>query len=200
MSTMLIVVCILLASSGMPFAFRRSLPIAVSFVLLLASPLLAQDPSGAPPHIRPESKELRALVEEAARRSPIVRDLIDQIDRSDLTVYIRTRKFEGSELDGRVGILATAGQSRYVVIELACGRMDLLQMATLGHELRHVVEIAAEPSIVDARSLATHYERIGVRTSSMIGNKTFETAAAREAGAQVRRELLTKAARSTNGS
>ena len=199
-STMLGVVCILLASSGMPSALRRSLPLAVSVLLLLASNLLAQDPSAPPPHMRAESRELRALVDEAARRSPVVRDLIDQIDRSDLTVYIRTRKFEGTELDGRVGILSVTGHYRYLVVELACGRMDLLQMATLGHELQHVVEIADQPSIVDARSLAAHYERIGVRTSSMTGNRTFETAAARDAGAQVRRELLVKAIRSTNGS
>jgi hypothetical protein len=183
----------------MPFAPRRSLAAAVTAILLFASPLLAQNQPVGPPHIRPESRALRELVDDAVRRSSAVRDLIDRIDRSDLIVYIRTRRFESSDLDGRVGMLSTAGKYRYVVVELACGRLDYLQMATLGHELRHVVEIADEPSIVDARSLANHYERIGVRTSSMTGNKTFETSAAREAGVQVRRELLAKV-RSTNGS
>lgn len=182
----------------MPFALRRWLFVAVS-VLFVASPLLAQDQPVGLLHVRPESRALRELVDDAVRRSPAVRDLIDRIDHSDLIVYIRMRKFEESDLDGRVGILSAVGQYRFLVVELACGRLDYLQMATLGHELRHVVEIAAEPSIVDARSLATHYERIGVRTSSMIGNKMFETAAAREAGVQVRRELLAKV-RSTNGS
>jgi hypothetical protein len=183
----------------MPLAFRRSLPIAVSIVLI-ASRLLAQERSASPPHIRPESPELRALIDEAARRSPVVRDLIDRIDRSDVTVYIRTRKFAGGELDGRVGILSTTARHRYLVVELACGRIDLVQMITLGHELHHVVEIAGEPSIVDGRSLAAHYERIGVRVSGSTGNKAFETASAREAGAKVRRELFAKAVRSTNGS
>lgn len=183
----------------MPLAFRRSLPIAVS-VVLLASPLFAQAPSASPPHIRPESREMRALIDEAARRSPVVRDLIDRIDRSDVTVYIRTRKFAGGDLDGRVGILSATGRHRYLIVELACGRIDLVQMITLGHELHHVVEIAGEPSIVDGRSLAAHYERVGVRVSGSTGNKAFETASAREAGAKVRRELFAKAARSTNGS
>jgi hypothetical protein len=187
----------------MPLAFRRSLPIAVSAavsVVLLASPLLAQEPSASPPHIRPESPELRALIDEAARRSPVVRDLIDRIDRSDVTVYIRTRKFAGGDVDGRVGILSATARRRYLIVELACGRIDQLQMITLGHELHHVVEIASEPSIIDGRSLAAHYERIGMRVSGSTGNRAFETASAREAGAKVRRELSSKAARSTNGS
>jgi hypothetical protein len=202
-STMPTVVCILLASSAMPRALRRSLPLTVMSMLLLASPLLAldhHDPWIPPPHIRVESPELRALVGEAAQRSPVIRTQIDDVERSDITVYIRTRKFTENELDGRVGILSTIAGHRFLVVELACGRTDLVQMATLGHELQHVLEIVSEPSVVDAPSLAAYYERIGVRVGGPIGTKTFETAAAREAGTQVRRELLVKATRSTNGS
>jgi hypothetical protein len=202
MSTMPTVECILLASSGMPLALRRSFPITVAAVLLLASPLLARDPDPwtAPPNIRVESPDLRSLINEAAQRSPVVRQLIDEIERADITVYIRARRFAELDLDGRVGILSTIAHHRYLVVELACGRTELVQMATLGHELHHVLEIVREPSVVDARSLAAHYERIGVRVGGPIGTKTFETAAAREAGTQVRRELLVKVTRSTNGS
>ena len=48
-------------------------------------------------------------------------------------------------------------------------------MATQGHELYHALEIACEPSIVDARTLARFYAR-------------------------VRQELRTPPARSANGS
>ena len=61
-------------------------------------------------------------------------------------------------------------------------------MATLGHELLHAVEIAGEPSIVDAL------------TGDAAGRRTFETEAAADAGQRVRRELLKNSTRSANGS
>ena len=73
-------------------------------------------------------------------------------------------------------------------------------MATLGHELYHALEIAREPSIVDGRTLAAHYRRIGEQQGDTIGRMTFETAAAFEAGRRARRELLVNRTRSANGS
>jgi hypothetical protein len=72
-------------------------------------------------------------------------------------------------------------------------------MAALGHELFHATEIAAEPSIVDVRTLAAFYERIGTQTSDSIGRRTFETQAAADAGRRARRELLTSSTRNTHG-
>jgi hypothetical protein len=92
------------------------------------------------------------------------------------------------------------GQRRYLVIELACDRSELVQMATLGHELHHALEIAGEASIVDPGTLARYYARIGVPSRPMGPTQTFETQAAADIGARVRHELLTTTARSANGS
>jgi len=62
-------------------------------------------------------------------------------------------------------------------------------MATLGHELYHALEIAQEPSIVDARTLAAFYRRHGIETGGIAGRQTFETEGAEQAGRQARREL-----------
>jgi len=43
-----------------------------------------------PPHVRPE-RPVRALVEEAARRSPVIRHPIEQLEALDVTVYLRAR-------------------------------------------------------------------------------------------------------------
>ena len=75
------------------------------------------------------------------------------------------------------------------MIELACGHGDVSQISTLGHELFHAVEISAEPSIVDARTLVAFYSRIGVRGGDAAGHLTFETDAAANAGQQARLEL-----------
>ncbi|MBW8861943.1 MAG: hypothetical protein JF601_06165 [Acidobacteria bacterium] len=124
--------------------------------------------------------------------------MIDRLEASDLVVYVRLRQFTRSDLNGQVALLSSmpAGQ-RYLVIELACGRSDVLTIATLGHELFHALEIAAEPSIVDARSLAAFYTTAGEKTGDRLGQLTFETRGAEAAGVQVRRELFGAPARQT---
>jgi hypothetical protein len=178
------VVCILLATPGM------SLVVAVALGLqTLAHTSVAR--------LRPDIA-LRPLVDAAAERSPSIRTLIDRIEASDVIVYVRMRPFAQSDLEGRVALLSTmpAGQ-RILVIELACARTELVTMATLGHELYHAVEIASEPSIVDARALAAFYTRIGEKTGDVQGRISFETRGAAQAGVRVRRELFTTPARQT---
>jgi hypothetical protein len=149
------------------------------------------------PHLRPEIV-LRPLVEQAAQRSPSIRELIDRIEASDVIVYVRLRQFTRSDLNGRVALLSSmpAGQ-RFLVIELACGRSDVITIATLGHEQFHALEIAAQPSIVDARSLSAIYTTVGEKTGDGRGQVTFETRGAEATGVQVRRELLGTPARPT---
>jgi len=60
-------------------------------------------------------------------------------------------------------------------------------MATLGHELRHAVEIAGMPEVRSDAQLASAYARIGWASS---GDGFFETDAAVETGQQVARELV----------
>jgi hypothetical protein len=180
---------------------RRLLP-AILLTLLCAPPAAAQEPqdqSLCAPHVRPVNG-LRPLVEEAASRSSEIRTLLDQLEATDVIVYIRGRNFEDPELDGRVALLAVTNLQRYLVIEISSLETTIVQMATLGHELYHALEIAREPSIVDSRSLAAHYRRIGEQQGDAIGRLTFETEAAFKAGRRTRRELLVNKTRSANGS
>jgi len=132
----------------------RRLLSAMLLTLLFAPPAAAQeqqDQSLSAPHVRPVDG-LRSLVEEAARRSPEGRTLLDQLEDTDVIVYIRGRNFEDPELDGRVALLALTNLQRYLVIEISSLETTIVQMGTLGHELYHALEIAREPSIVDIRS------------------------------------------------
>jgi hypothetical protein len=181
--------CILLASVGMPLATCRWRVLASASLLFVASAARAEDPWKPPPHLRPQTTDARQLVAEATRRSASIRDMVDRLERSDVIVYIRHRVFAESGLEGWIGILSTAAGRRYLVIELACGRPLNDQMATLGHELHHALEIADQPSVVDPRSLAALYKRIGIRTTGFGPAQMFETAGAREAALQVRREV-----------
>jgi len=172
---------------------RYARPHAAAAMLLLlavARPACAQH-STAVPHVRGTSG-MQRLIDEASRRSPAIRDWINLLQTLDVTVYVRARMFVQTDLDGRVALLSTVGRHRYLVIELACGRTDLVQMAALGHELFHAIEIAQEPSIVDKETLARFYTRVGIRTSDRRGQQTFETEAATAAGQRARRQLLTQ--------
>jgi hypothetical protein len=166
----------------------------VAFVFLCgAVPATAQTA-----HVRGEH-EMRRLVDEAARRSPAIQDWIDRLQELDVTVYVRARTFPQLDLEGRVALLSTVGSHRYLVIELACGRSELAQMATLGHELFHALEIAEAPAVVNAETLADLYSRIGRKTTDSGGLRTFETEAAAAAGLLARRQLLINSTRHGHG-
>ena len=162
-------------------------------VLAAAAPALAQTA-----HVRGEHG-MQRLVDEAARRSPIVQELIDLLQEQDVTVYVRGRTFPQADLEGRVTLLSRVGSHRYLVIELANGRSELAQMATLGHELFHALEIAAAPAVVNAETLADLYSRIGTKTNDSGGLRTFETEAAAAAGVLARRQLLINSTRHGHG-
>jgi len=157
-----------------------------------------QDAVAPNPHVRGEQR-MRRLIDEAARRSPAIQEWIDRLQQLDVVVYVRTKVFGRPQLEGRVALLTTAGSRRYLVIELACGRSELAQMATLGHELFHAIEIAEEPSVVSPETLADLYSRIGTKTGDSRGVRTFETEAAAAAGLRARRQLLTSTTRQGHG-
>lgn len=173
-----------------PSILRRSLTIAGITVFVVAAWARAERPPDATsPHLRPEDTEGRALAAELFERSPTARALLEELNRSDVIAYVRFRIFRSTRLDGRVGLLSGARRTRFLIVELACGRNRITQLTTLAHELQHVVEIAREPSIVDAASLAAHYSTIGEIVQEDLGTVGFETAAARHVAARVQREL-----------
>ena len=158
---------------------------------------MAQDVS-RPPHVRSESADLRRLIADAADQSVTFRSLVNAIDRSDVIVYVRARLFPTETLEGRIGLLSAPGRTRFLVVELACPRLQHAHMATLAHELQHAVEIAAAPWVTGTEALATYYRQIGTEWSGDSQGATFETAAARLVGQRVLAELqvATKEARS----
>ena len=166
---------------------------AVLMVLAWSGPALAQAP-----HVRGEGG-MQELIDDAARRSPEIRASIDRLQDLDVIVYVRARLLPQTDLDGRIALLSVAGRHRYLIIELACGRSELTQMATLGHELFHAIEIAEEPSAVSAETVATLYSRIGIKTGDQQGLRTYETEAAAAAGMRARRQLLTRTMRQRDG-
>ena len=155
---------------------------------------LAQDAAGSP-RVRGVDAAASALIRDLTTRSVTGRDLVDQLERSDLVVYVRRRLFTTTMLTGRIGFVAGDCSRRVVAIEIASPRNYVEELSSLGHELQHAVEIAAAPAACDATSLAALDSRIGDPVERRAGRAdSFETQAAAETSIRVRRELFQSAA------
>jgi hypothetical protein len=169
----------------------RLLVLVAALALELASEARAGDPARPipdVPHIRTADPHVRALIDDAIAASSTARALVTRLSRSDVVVYVACERDPQVRLYGRMNFVSAAGGLRYVLIRL---KPRAAAIATLAHELRHAVEIADAPTIVDDVSLAREYERMGYRTPSPHG-RAFETRAAVEAGRLVREELGTR--------
>jgi len=182
----------------MSCSFRAAAIVVTAASLLMTAVATAATPAvSAPPHLRPLTADARAVATELLDRSTTARKMAERLEQSDIVVYIRYRSFHTARLEGRIGLLASArhDQRRFLVLELATGRSLLQQLVALAHELRHAVEIADAPAIIDAGTLSAHYAIIGTRATGDSEQASFETRAACDAAAQVRRELTSRIVR-----
>ena len=165
--------------------------LAVFFAVLFAPPTLhADDLDDEPkPRLRITDRHVRSLVADGVVHSPFFRALVDQLERSDVVVYIRCGRLP-SRLDGQLTFVSAAGGLRYVLVQIAWDRPAQRKIAILGHELQHALEIAALPAIVDQPSMVREYARIGFERERGIDVVTrFDTTAAIEAGERVWKEM-----------
>jgi hypothetical protein len=146
---------------------------------------------GARYHIRTTDRTLNALVQDGVRTSPTFRALVERLIASDVVVYLDCDRQLGAHADGRLTFAANAGGYRYVVVRVRRMPSRTHLLALIGHELRHAVEIADTPAIVDGPSLAREYERMGyISRWASTNGIAFDTAAAVHTGEKVLRELI----------
>jgi hypothetical protein len=136
--------------------------------------------------VRTTNGRVAALITEGLRRSSTFRALVLAINASDVIVYIEATRNLPSTIDGRLMLLPLANQQRYLRIQIRAFGDPRDLIALMGHELRHALEVAAEPRARDEASLIALYTRIG---SSGIGMHSFETTAAQVTARVVRQEL-----------
>ena len=175
-------------------SFRRRCTAILMLVTLamastLQSNLRAQDRQTS--RVRAADPRIEALIADGQRRSRTVRLLLRRLDRLTTVVYIGSGILP-ARLTGQLRLMASVEEWRYVQIVIECRQPADLQIAALGHELQHAVEVA-EAETVDSDSMQMLYRRIGFSTDGT--RRRFETDAAREAGARVRRELANPASR-----
>jgi hypothetical protein len=163
-----------------------TLALAAALVTARSAPAGADPPLD--PHIRSSQPELVAALAAGRRGSATLRALADRIDASDLVVYLVRERPPDDDVAARTRLVAAAGGRRYVLVAIDPKYGGCRLLSLLGHELRHAVEIADEPSVVDAASLAALYRRIGFSLGRG-GAERYESEPAIDAGARVMREV-----------
>jgi hypothetical protein len=137
------------------------------------------------PHVRPGDPLATTVLHDAAAASPTVAGLLAGLEQTDIIVTIVTGRLP-EQVNGYTRIVTAAGGARYLRIILKIPNVTERLIATLGHELRHAMEIAGMPDVRDEASLAAAYRRVGV---AMARDGFFETDAAVQTGKLVAREV-----------
>lgn len=165
----------------------------VATVLLtphFARPAIA---SGAFGQVRPVDRRVANLIRKGLFRSRTISLLIEELSRTNVVVYVRTTPrqpddlagstgFIGQGADGRRWLMVTLyGDTGWTTLEDAEDR----QLITLGHELRHVLEVAGDARITTVDAFVAFYREVG---DEWMENRV-DTEDARAAGARVAREL-----------
>jgi hypothetical protein len=163
--------------------------VLVLFVLVFSARVLTAEtaPDASRPHIRTTDQRLLRLVRDGARTSETFRRLVDRLNRSDVVVYLDCAGTAAPE--GRLTFVSAVGGYRYVHVRMARLPSKEIQIALIGHELQHAVEIADAPDVVDTPSLAREYQRIGFLSPRLTPGTSFDSDAAVDAGNRILREL-----------
>jgi len=179
---------------ALPLPSRKMTPtpalLSVLAVLVVATPraLTAETPVDvAHQHVRTTDRRLHRLLHEGLRTSDTFRGLVERLHQSDVVVYLECGG-SARPAGGRLTFVSAVGGYRYVHVRVSRLTSTDQQIAIIGHELRHAVEIADAPDVVDGPSLAVAYERIGYAKPRVVG-LAFDSDAAIEAGYRVLREL-----------
>jgi hypothetical protein len=122
---------------------------------------------------------------------PSFRALVERLVRSDVLVYVLRDLTLGSLMEGQISFMGRAGGVRYLRVQVAWQRDPRSHIVIMAHELRHAVEIAEMPDVVDSASLAREY-RLRHSPPQLRGvGLAFETTAAIRAGERARAEYRT---------
>jgi hypothetical protein len=165
----------------------RLTAIVVAAAVAGGTPAHADSANDVAHHFRTTDRRLASLLQQGRRESATFRTLVARLVRSDVIVYLQCQGYGTS--GGRLTFVGSGGGFRYVLVRLDRVMSASQQIALLGHELQHAVEIADAPDIVDAATLAQQYRRFGHVKQVTLTSTDYDTIAAVETGYQVLREL-----------
>ena len=138
-------------------------------------------------HVRATSRDAQELISRGTTRSYTFASLMAAIERTDVIVYVELTDKLPQTVAGRL-LFATASKQgpRYLRIQIAKGGSMAMQVAALGHELQHAMEVADAPDVRDELGLGRFYERVGTEGALP---RSYDTLAAQVTGRRVLMEV-----------
>jgi hypothetical protein len=139
-------------------------------------------------HVRSLEREYAQLIRHGYERSVTFRQLVDNLNASDVLVYVHpqvTLRGTGGYL---LNTVASAGGRRYLHVKLRAGGGDGT-IAILAHELQHAYEVAQALDVHDAERMIALFARLD--NGTCLRGNCFETDAAQDLQRDVAAELAT---------
>lgn len=123
-------------------------------------------------HVRGMNNEMRSVIDEGYRRSPVFAGLVDDVERSKYIVYVEavpTLRY------GMLGALLHGTGGTYLRIQLKFDLPLEQKIAVLAHELQHVREVVQAGINADAAEMELLFRRIGGKRLAPGRRQQFET-------------------------
>ena len=134
--------------------------------------------------VRSTDVTVAGLIETAGRESPTFRSMVESIRAAKGIVYVIPGKCGHGVRSCLVDVLPAGGR-RILRVKVDVRKPDPELMASIGHELRHALEVLSDPSINSGNAMFHFYQR----TATMGAGRAFETTAAVLAGDTVGQEI-----------
>ena len=142
-----------------------------------------------PAHVRSFSPSMASVIQQAGERSGTFRRLVETINASNSYVYVDEGECVDRDMRACVVNVTVAGPYRFMFVHVATHKADWDLMGSIGHELRHTIEVIDNPSVTSLRTMRSLYEWIGYQ--NFRNSNSYETVAAVAAGDAVRNEVRT---------
>ena len=136
------------------------------------------------PRVRSSHPYLRAMIDEAVVRSSTFRRIIGAIEATDGIVYVEHGDCKHGVHACLVLDVTAAATCRILRVTVDARQPDWDVMASIGHELRHALEVLENPGLADTASVYLFYAQ-----AHQEKDRPFETGAAIDAGLAVRKEV-----------
>jgi hypothetical protein len=134
--------------------------------------------------VRSTNPAVAAVISAATEQSATFKRLVATINGSDGLVYVDAGNCRHGVRACLVHTVTVAGRNRILHILVDARLVNLDLMESIGHELRHAVEVLSDPSVRSNAAIYFFY----TRAETTFANGRFETEAAIAAGDAVRAE------------
>ena len=140
--------------------------------------------TAAIPRVRSTHDYIRAMITEAAQRSPTFRRLVEAIGVTNGIVYVEQGECGHSVRACLTMTVTPTTEYRFLRVLVDARQPDWEVMSSIGHELQHAIEVLENLSLTSSEAIFLFYTREG-----MTMGESFETPAAVRIGNIVRSEV-----------